>query len=66
MKPMTEVYKDDYYEAYNTQYGTRVVLTKDNSRKNYWKVDVVLSAGKVMTIATRCRYERAKEIASYQ
>lgn len=60
---MKQVYTDQYSEAYETESGTRIVLSRDNGNK-YWNVFVRRAdekKGKV--IATRCTYEKAMQIA---
>lgn len=50
--------------VYITDKGARVVLTEDNSRKEYYSVWVKKADDKKgKTVATRCTYQKAMQIA---
>lgn len=64
---MKQILKDDYSEVYVNDAGSRIVLTRDNSIRNYWSVWIKTKAMKRgKTIATRCTYEKAMQIAKQQ
>lgn len=61
---MKKVFEDSTTEIYETENGSVIGIYKDNSLKQYYTVTVKQIGSKVKTVATRCTYKKAMQIAS--
>lgn len=60
---LKKFYEDEYRESYTAENGTIIAFEKDNSIKKYYRVFVNVPNGIKKTVATRCTYEKAMQIA---
>jgi ABC-type tungstate transport system permease subunit len=61
---MEKIHESSTSETYKATNGTIIGIDKDNSMKNYYSVFVKEPNKEGKTVATRCRYEKAMQIAN--